>query len=108
MNFISLRLLLASVCFAALSACLPEGNETSQDTPADPPIRGLIATLVESAEEVTVRRYPGVLEPEEVSPRIPRTEVPGYLGTSSPFLARLVGTETGKMKFSESCQKGRF
>lgn len=78
MNFISLRLLLASVCFAALSACLPEDNETSQDTPADPPIRGLIATLVESAEEVTVRRYPGVLEPEEVNPL--SFEVGGRLG----------------------------
>ena len=78
MNFISLRLVVASVCFAAVSACLPEGNDVSQDTPADPPIRGLIATLVESAEEVTVRRYPGVLEPEEVNPL--SFEVGGRLG----------------------------
>lgn len=55
------------LCMATLSACLPEDTDVSQNAEEDPPIRGLVATLVESAEDVTVRRYPGVLEPEEVN-----------------------------------------
>ena len=51
----------------ALSACWPEEDvATMNDTI---PVRGLITTLVADVEEVTVRRYPGVLEPSEVNRR---------------------------------------
>jgi RND family efflux transporter MFP subunit len=78
MTFTSLRLWVAGACLAALAACIPDDSDVSKDAKTDPPIRGLIATLVESAEEVTVRRYPGVLEPEEVNPL--SFEVGGRLG----------------------------
>lgn len=50
-------------CFT-LAACFPE-EENAQETEA--PVRGLITTLIEDAEDVTIRRYPGVLEPSEVN-----------------------------------------
>ena len=78
MTFTSLRLWVAGVCLSTLAACIPDESDVSKDTTADPPVRGLIATLVESGEEVTVRRYPGVLEPEEVNPL--SFEVGGRLG----------------------------
>ena len=78
MTYSSLKLWAAGVFLAALAACIPDDSDVSEDTKADPPIRGLVATLVENAEEVTVRRYPGVLEPEEVNPL--SFEVGGRLG----------------------------
>ncbi|MEL6569617.1 MAG: efflux RND transporter periplasmic adaptor subunit [Pseudomonadota bacterium] len=60
----------------ALSACWPEEDvATTNDTT---PVRGLITTLVADVEEVTVRRYPGVLEPSEVN--LLSFEVGGRLG----------------------------
>ncbi len=57
-----LPIALVSVCL--LAACFPESEETDTE-PA--PVRGLITTVVRSAEETRVRRYPGVLEPGEVN-----------------------------------------
>lgn len=66
-----------SVLLAAfvLSGCFPEDDESNPDTP---PVRGLITVLVEEAEQTTVRRYPGVLEPGEVN--VLSLEVGGRLG----------------------------
>ncbi|MEL6171650.1 MAG: efflux RND transporter periplasmic adaptor subunit [Pseudomonadota bacterium] len=73
-----LRPVRASAVFAFASllfACFPEKSENEDETP---PVRGLITTLVSDAEEVTVRRYPGVLEPGEVN--LLSFEVGGRLG----------------------------
>lgn len=73
-----LRPVRASAVFALASllfACFPEKSENEDETP---PVRGLITTLVSDAEEVTVRRYPGVLEPGEVN--LLSFEVGGRLG----------------------------
>lgn len=78
MPFISLRACIAGVCLIVLSACIPDGSDDSADENSEPPVRGLITTLVEEIEEVTVRRYPGVLEPEEVN--LLSFEVGGRLG----------------------------
>lgn len=59
-----------------LAACLPE--EDTGQTQQEEPIRGLITTLVADAEDVAVRRYPGVLEPSEVN--LLSFEVGGRLG----------------------------
>lgn len=56
----------------ALSACWPE--EDVDTTDGTTPVRGLITTLISDVEEVTIRRYRGVLEPSEVMPwAIPMT-----------------------------------
>lgn len=69
-SFIALNLVLV------LGACWSEdGADAMEDTT---PIRGLITTLVADVEEVTVRRYPGVLEPSEVN--LLSFEVGGRLG----------------------------
>ncbi|MEO0822597.1 MAG: efflux RND transporter periplasmic adaptor subunit [Pseudomonadota bacterium] len=59
-----------------LTGCFEEENEDKADI--EPPIRGLVTTLVRAVEETTVRRYPGVLEPGEVN--ILAFEVGGRLG----------------------------
>lgn len=69
-SFIALSLVLA------LGACWPEEDAAATDDTA--PVRGLITTLVADVEEVTVRRYPGVLEPSEVN--LLSFEVGGRLG----------------------------
>ncbi|MEL6315430.1 MAG: efflux RND transporter periplasmic adaptor subunit [Pseudomonadota bacterium] len=70
------RSFIALPFFFALSACWPEEDvATTNDTT---PVRGLITTLVADVEEVTVRRYPGVLEPSEVN--LLSFEVGGRLG----------------------------
>ncbi|MEL7082332.1 MAG: efflux RND transporter periplasmic adaptor subunit [Pseudomonadota bacterium] len=60
----------------ALSACWPEEDVAATNDTS--PVRGLITTLVADVEEVTVRRYPGVLEPSEVN--LLSFEVGGRLG----------------------------
>lgn len=58
----------------ALLGCIPEGEVEAED----PPVRGLVTTVVSAVEETTVRRYPGVLEPGEVN--LLSFEVGGRLG----------------------------
>ena len=70
------RASLALIFAAALGACLPEGDAAATDDTT--PVRGLITTLVADVEDVTVRRYPGVLEPSEVT--LLSFEVGGRLG----------------------------
>lgn len=60
----------------ALGACWPEKDVDATDDTA--PVRGLITTLIADVEEVTIRRYPGVLEPSEVN--LLSFEVGGRLG----------------------------
>jgi len=43
------------------------GDGGTQVAPAAPPVRGLITTVVQSAEETTRRRFPGVLEPTSIT-----------------------------------------
>ncbi|MEM1377887.1 MAG: efflux RND transporter periplasmic adaptor subunit [Pseudomonadota bacterium] len=74
--FASLKLWLAMPLVMALGACLPEDNTGEAENVA--PVRGLITMLVGDVEEVTVRRYPGVLEPSEVN--LLSFEVGGRLG----------------------------
>lgn len=64
-----------SLTIAILSGCLPESDD---DAVVIPPVRGLITTLIGEAEQVTIRRYPGVLEPSEVNQL--SFEVGGRLG----------------------------
>ncbi|MEM8728991.1 MAG: efflux RND transporter periplasmic adaptor subunit [Pseudomonadota bacterium] len=71
-----MRVLAAGPLLLLLGACWPEDEtDTAQ---ASAPVRGLITTLVAEAENVTVRRYPGVLEPSEVN--LLSFEVGGRLG----------------------------
>ncbi|WP_415404671.1 efflux RND transporter periplasmic adaptor subunit [Tateyamaria sp. SN3-11] len=59
------RSLIALSLVVAPGACWPEEDAAATDDTA--PVRVLITTLVADFEEVTVRRYPGVLEPSEVN-----------------------------------------
>ncbi|MEO1649401.1 MAG: efflux RND transporter periplasmic adaptor subunit [Pseudomonadota bacterium] len=43
------------------------GESGGQSAPTDPPVRGLVTTVVQSAEETTRRRFPGVLEPTSIT-----------------------------------------
>ncbi|MEM9913056.1 MAG: efflux RND transporter periplasmic adaptor subunit [Pseudomonadota bacterium] len=97
MTFSPPRLCLLSACLFVLSACLPDDAEEAQNVDVEPPTRGLIAIQVQDAQEVTVRRYPGVLEPEELNPlsfkvggRMGRIELDvGERVTSDQLLAAL-------------------
>lgn len=75
----------------ALGACSPKNDETQNGDTT--PARGLITMLVSEVEEVTVRRYPGVLEPSEVN-RL-SFEVGGRLGRISLDVGQRV--ETGQL-----------
>lgn len=68
----TLILLIAAV---ALAACLPEAQDK---VATEPPVRGLITTVVGTEQASTTRRYPGVLEPGEVN--VLAFEVGGKLG----------------------------
>lgn len=63
--FLKSRAMLVWASILVLGACLPEEEEDA--SASAPPVRGLITTLIGAVEEVTVRRYPGVLEPSEVN-----------------------------------------
>lgn len=70
------KMLISLSLFLVLGACWPdEVTDAMEDTA---PVRGLITTLIADVEEVTVRRYPGVLEPSEVN--LLSFEVGGRLG----------------------------
>lgn len=58
-----------------LAACSPD---TAQEPVADAPIRGLIALKMEPRDSTIERRYPGVLEPSEITSL--SFEVAGTLG----------------------------
>ncbi len=58
-----------------LVGCDEMDAATGEDSP---PVRGLVTTVVKSAEKSTVRRYPGVLEPGEITSL--SFEVAGKLG----------------------------
>ncbi|MEX0368182.1 MAG: efflux RND transporter periplasmic adaptor subunit, partial [Ruegeria sp.] len=70
------QMVVGGACMSVLAACLPE--EEAADETTETPVRGLITTLIDDAEEVTIRRYPGVLEPSEVN--LLSFEVGGRLG----------------------------
>jgi len=70
------RTLIALNLTLLLTACWQEEDTSATET--ETPVRGLITTLVADVEEVTVRRYPGVLEPSEVN--LLSFEVGGRLG----------------------------
>lgn len=57
-----------SILFAAgsllIAACTPEAG---RDTPSEPPVRGLVTQVVSVSDDQMVRRYPGVLEPAEIT-----------------------------------------
>ena len=58
------RLLLPGALALVIAAC------DSPETPVaeeEAPVRGLVTTIVQSAENSTLRRYPGVLEPSEIT-----------------------------------------
>lgn len=88
------------VSFAALIAtgCI-EQDKSEQDGAA--PVRGLLATVVKSSEKTTLRKYPGVLEPGEITSL--SFEVVGRLGkvdlsvgqrvSKGEVLAKLDGTQ---------------
>ena len=61
---------------ALLVAACGEQSEGTGD--AAEPVRGLVTTVVRSAEQTTIRRYPGVLEPGEITSL--SFEVTGKLG----------------------------
>ncbi|MEM7236714.1 MAG: efflux RND transporter periplasmic adaptor subunit [Pseudomonadota bacterium] len=73
---VTLRLVTPAILVIALVGCLPE--DESDESEVTQPVRGLITTLIGDSEEVTVRRYPGVLEPSEVN--LMSFEVGGRLG----------------------------
>ena len=50
---------------AGIVAGCSDSSTKTEEMPA--PVRGLITTVVKSAEETTRRRYPGVLEPTEIT-----------------------------------------
>lgn len=75
-----------SCALLLLVACSPDEES---DATAEPPIRGLITTLVQEVEETTTRRYPGVLEPGEVN--ILAFEVGGRLGRLNLDVGQRVG-----------------
>ncbi|MEM6888559.1 MAG: efflux RND transporter periplasmic adaptor subunit [Pseudomonadota bacterium] len=64
MSLLLRHICLLAAALMALAGCLPEEEDVTQ---AEPPVRGLITTLISESEEVTFRRYPGVLEPSEVN-----------------------------------------
>jgi len=50
--------------FFLLVACSPQDSNAP---PQDPPVRGLITQTIEETSESTERKYPGVLEPSEIT-----------------------------------------
>ncbi|MEM8991634.1 MAG: efflux RND transporter periplasmic adaptor subunit [Pseudomonadota bacterium] len=72
------RLTALAVAALLLAAC---DESPGDEAEAPPPVRGLITVEVAAPEETTVRRYPGVLEPGEITPL--SFEVAGKLGRVS-------------------------
>ncbi|MBV6631491.1 MAG: efflux RND transporter periplasmic adaptor subunit [Alphaproteobacteria bacterium] len=66
------------VSLFAVALLLAACDEAATDTPVEPPVRGLITTLVEDTGQSIERRYPGVLEPQEITTL--SFEVSGRLG----------------------------
>ncbi|MGC3939905.1 efflux RND transporter periplasmic adaptor subunit [Roseobacter sp. EG26] len=71
-----LRYLLLIVIVPLLSGCFEEDD--NKDTSVDEVVRGLVTTVVSSAASTITRRYPGVLEPSEITSL--SFEVGGKLG----------------------------
>lgn len=82
------RIIVALSLLFALSACWPEEDADAADDTT--PTRGLITTLISDVEEVTIRRYPGVLEPSEVN--MLSFEVGGRLGRMNLDVGERVST----------------
>lgn len=55
---------MALILAGFLSGC---GDNGEQQAVAEPPVRGLKTVLIQESEQTTVRRYPSVLQPAEVS-----------------------------------------
>ncbi|MEM8743362.1 MAG: efflux RND transporter periplasmic adaptor subunit [Pseudomonadota bacterium] len=70
------HILIVSLAALAVTGCFP--LQTNEEEENSPPVRGLITTVVESAENTTLRKYPGVLEPGEITSL--SFEVAGKLG----------------------------
>ncbi|MEO0368985.1 MAG: efflux RND transporter periplasmic adaptor subunit [Pseudomonadota bacterium] len=70
--------MLKSFALIAVLMLVTACEETDSTTEAPPPVRGLITTLVEDTGQSLLRRYPGVLEPKEISTL--SFEVSGRLG----------------------------
>ena len=51
----------------AIVLCLAACRESETTQSETPPVRGLITVEVAAAEQTTRRRYPGVLEPTEIT-----------------------------------------
>lgn len=64
-----------SVAVLVAAGCDQQAGTASNDTA---PVRGLVTTVVKSGEETTLRRYPGVLEPKDITSL--SFEVAGKLG----------------------------
>ncbi|MEO1207752.1 MAG: efflux RND transporter periplasmic adaptor subunit [Pseudomonadota bacterium] len=58
------RIMLSCVVSVCIAGC---GDGTTKTEAMTAPVRGLITTVVKSAEATTRRRYPGVLEPTEIT-----------------------------------------
>lgn len=72
-----MRLSVPSVtALVVLVACSPQD---SNGPPEEPPVRGLLTQLIEETSQSTERKYPGVLEPSEITSL--SFEVGGKLGT---------------------------
>ncbi|MEM9725412.1 MAG: efflux RND transporter periplasmic adaptor subunit [Pseudomonadota bacterium] len=69
-----LRPLAAILLAALLKGC----GQAPAPEPTDPPVRGLVTTLISATEETVRRRYPGVLEPGELN--VLAFEVGGKMG----------------------------
>lgn len=69
-----MRFTIFAATLGLLIGCLPEDEDTVEETP----IRGLVTVLVSASEDSIIRRYPGVLEPSELNTL--SFEVGGRLG----------------------------
>jgi len=55
------------ICITVLLVAAGCDRQTQSKGDGSAPVRGLVATMVEAAEKTTLRRYPGVLEPKDIT-----------------------------------------
>ena len=68
---------------SSLAACSPEGASNEGNEPV---IRGLKTVIVKEQEETTLRRFPSVLQPAEITTL--SFEAPGKLGPVTAFIGK--------------------
>ncbi|MEM7523644.1 MAG: efflux RND transporter periplasmic adaptor subunit [Pseudomonadota bacterium] len=88
--------------FVAIAALLCAACEEEDRGDGAAPVRGVITTVVEAAERSVLRRYPGVLEPKEITSL--SFEVGGKLGE----LALSVGQRVSKGERLASLDSAQF